>query len=239
MADLDGDGLNEVVGVANAEMDEPYHTYHWAFFVFDGDHAATGRRSMRRHAGWEHPPLSEHPFEDDDWYPPAGVPATTIVNLLGDGRPELIAPVNDGFVYVFDAGAKLQWRYDYSRGKTLLYASEVVVADLSGDGRPELIFGTFGEDGGDGHLVVLSGAGKKLHDLELPGQNPDSGNGIGAAAAPTVADLDGDGQLEILVLTIDHGLDVYTVPGSATNCTPWPTGRANPLRNAIGPHTAP
>jgi hypothetical protein len=140
---------------------------------------------------------------------------------------------------VFDAGARLQWRYDYSRGKTLLYASEVVVADLSGDGRPELIFGTFGEDGGDGHLVILSGTGKRLHDLALPGQNPGSGNGIGAAAAPTVADLDGDGQLEILVLTIDHGLDVYTVPGSATNCTPWPTGRASALRNAIGPHTAP
>jgi len=238
VADLDGDGLNEVIGVANAEMDEPYHTYHYAFFVFDGDHAATGNRSMRRHAGWEYTPLSEHPFVDDDWYPPGGVPATTVVNLLGDDRPELVAPINDGYIYCFSADAGLHWRYDYSRGKDLLYASEVVVADLSGDGRPELIFGTFGEDGGDGHLVVLSAGGKKLHDITLPDQNPDSGNGIGAAAAPTVADLDGDGNLEILVLTIDHGLDVFTVPGSSENCLLWPTGRGNYLRNTIGPHTA-
>ncbi|MFH2007594.1 MAG: VCBS repeat-containing protein [bacterium] len=238
VADLDGDGLNEVIGVANAEMDEPYHTYHYAFFVFDGDHAATGNRSMRRHAGWEHPPLSEHPFEDDDWYPPGGVPAPTIVDLSGDNRPELIAPINDGFIYCFSADGELLWRYDYSRGKDLLYASEVVVADLSGDGRPELIFGTFGEDDGDGHLVILSAAGEQLHDLELPGQDPGSGNGIGAAAAPTVTDLEGDGTLEILVLTIDHGLDVFTVPGSADNCMPWPTGRGNYLRNTIGPNTA-
>ncbi len=238
VADLDGDGLNEVIGVANAEMDEPYHTYHYAFFVFDGDHAATGNRSMRRHPGWEIPPLSEHPFTDDDWYPPGGVPATTIVDITGDELPELVAPVNDGYIYCFNATGKLLWRYDYSRGKDLLYASEVVVADLSGDGRPELIFGTFGEDDGDGHLVVLSAAGKKLHDIALPGQNGDSGNGIGAAAAPTVADLDGDGTLEILVLTIDHGLDVFTVPGSSENCMLWTTGRGSYLRNTIGPNTA-
>ena len=39
-------------------------------------------------------------------------------------------------------------------------------------------------------------------------------------------------------VTIDHGLDVFSVPGSAENCMPWPTGRGNYLRNTIGPHTA-
>jgi hypothetical protein len=63
------------------------------------------------------------------------------------------------------------------------------------------------------------------------------GNGIGVPAAPTVADLDGDGALEILALTFDHGLDVFTVPGSGTNCLPWPTGRGNYLRNGMGPST--
>jgi hypothetical protein len=56
-------------------------------------------------------------------------------------------------------------------------------------------------------------------------------------AAPSVADLDGDGNLEIVLLTFDHGVDVYTVPGSGTECLPWPTGRGNLLRNGQGPAT--
>jgi hypothetical protein len=52
-----------------------------------------------------------------------------------------------------------------------------------------------------------------------------SGNG-----APAIYVLDGDGQLELFVQTFDHGMDVFTVPGSACNCTPWPTDRGGPLR---------
>jgi hypothetical protein len=45
-----------------------------------------------------------------------------------------------------------------------------------------------------------------------------------------VVDLDGDGQLEIFVQSFDHGMDVFTVPGSGCNCKPWTTGRGGPLR---------
>jgi len=73
--------------------------------------------------------------------------------------------------------------------------------------------------------------------VTLPNQGM-NGNGIGIPAAPTVGDLDGDGQLEIAVLTFDHGVDVFTVPGSKTGCMPWPTGRGNYLRNGQGPNYA-
>ena len=43
-------------------------------------------------------------------------------------------------------------------------------------------------------------------------------------------DLDGDGRLEILVQTFDHGLDIFTVPGSGSNCPLWTTARGGPLR---------
>jgi hypothetical protein len=72
--------------------------------------------------------------------------------------------------------------------------------------------------------------------VTLPGQAMD-GNGIGIPAAPTIADLDGDGALEIVVTTFDHGIDVFTVPGSGNNCMLWPTGRGNYLRNGMGPST--
>jgi serine/threonine-protein kinase len=41
-----------------------------------------------------------------------------------------------------------------------------------------------------------------------------------------------------VVQTFDHGIDVLSVPGSGTACTPWPTGRGNLLRNGMGPSTA-
>ena len=46
-------------------------------------------------------------------------------------------------------------------------------------------------------------------------------------------------SLEIVLTTFDHGIDVFRVPGSGTNCLPWPTGRGNTLRNGTGPATAP
>jgi len=247
VGDVDGDGLNEVVGVPNVEMDEPYYTYHHAVMVLQGDYAATEHRSARRLPGWEELPLTEEPMYNDDWYPPGVVPSPAIVDIEGDARNEIVTPAADGRMYAFGPEPKLLWRYDYSRGQPLMNASEAAVADLSGDGRPEIVFGTYGEPGTEGgRLIILSSAGERLHDIALPGQDPDSGNGVGAAATPTIADLDGDGDLEILVLTIDHGLDVFTVDGSACNCVPagadpelycgpWPTGRGNYLRNGRAP----
>jgi len=54
------------------------------------------------------------------------------------------------------------------------------------------------------------------------------GGGSSGNGAQAIYDLDGDGQLELFAQTFDHGMDVFTVPGSACNCTPWPTDRGGP-----------
>lgn len=99
VADLDRDGRNEVVGLPNAELKEPYETQAYAFMVLDGAQGA-GVRSARRHTGFVTLPLSGKPAvrPDGDWYPPSGIPAPIVVDIAGDRRPEIIASVPDGFV---------------------------------------------------------------------------------------------------------------------------------------------
>ena len=238
IADLDRDGRNEVIGLPNAERREPYETQAYAFMVLDGAHG-DGSRSARRHPGFTTLPLSGKPAvrPSGDWYPPSGIPAPTIVDIAGDPRPEIIASVPDGFVYAVGPTGRRLWRFDYAQGAAKTFASEVVAADLNRDGRTELVFGTYALAPGSGRLVVLSASGKRLHDIRLPGQGR-NGNGIGVPAAPSIGDLDGDGRLEIVLSTFDHGLDVFRVPGSGTNLLPWPTGRGSLLRNGTGPATA-
>jgi len=244
IGDLDRDGKNEVIGVPNVEKKEPYETQAYAFMVLDGAYG-NGSRSGRRHKGFNRLPLTRKPAvrPDGDWYPPSGIPAPTLVNLTGDRRPEIVASVPDGSVYAISPKGRRLWRYGYAHpplgsklpgfapsGRAKTFASEVVAADLNRDGRPELVFGTYGLAPDSGRLVVLSRTGKKLYDLRLRHQGRD-GNGIGIPAAPSIADIDRDGRLEIVVTTFDHGIDVYRVPRSNAKSLPWPTGRGNLLRN--------
>lgn len=238
VVDMDGDGKNEVVGIPNTEMKEPYETQSYAFMVLEGAHG-DGSRSARRKAGFETLPVSDKPVvrTGEDYYPPSGIPAPSTVNIVGDAKPEIVAPINDGFIYAIGPDGTRLWRYDYAKGKPKTFASEAVIADLNKDGTPEVVFGTYSLEANGGHIVILANTGALLHDITLPNQGT-NGNGIGIASAPTIADLDGDGQLEILVQTFEHGIDVFTVPGSGKACLLWPNSRGNLLRNGMGPNTA-
>ena len=239
VADLDGDGRNEVVGIPNVEKHIPYRTQGYAFMVLDGAYGK-GNRSARRHPGFESLPMSNHPVHrpDGDWYPPSGIPAPTVVDIGGDARPEIISALPGGRVYAVGPNGRRLWSFEYAPRRAKTFASEVVAADLNKDGTPELVFGTYALHRNAGRLIVLSSRGKKLSVTRLRHQGLD-GNGIGVAAAPSIGRPDRNGTLEIVLTTIDHGVDVYTVPGSGAGCLPWPTGRGNLLRNGMGPATAP
>lgn len=231
VVDLDGDGRNEVLGVPNVEVNDPYETQAYAVMVLEGAYG-DGSRSAMRKPGWEDLPRGGAPISVAGWYPPNGIPAAATVNLQGDPSPEIVASLNDGFMRVFTAQGAELWRWNYTHGKAVMYASEPTVADLNQDGSPEVLFATYGAPDvlDSGRLVILGADGRLLHDIALPNPGRSNGNGNGAPAAPAVGDLDGDGQLEILVQTFEHGMDVFTVPGSAANCLPWPTARGGPLR---------
>ena len=230
VADLDLDGRHEVIGVPNVEMHVPYVTQAYAVMVLEGNHD-DGARSAMRKDGWEELPRGGTPIDVDGWYPPSGVPAPTIIDIRDDPRPEIVVSLNDGHVHCFNADAQLLWQTDFTHGEAIMFSSEVTVADLNQDAAPELLLTTFGDPDvhDSGYLMILNASGSVLHDVSLP--NPGhNGNGNGAPPAPAVYDLDGDGQLEVFVQTFDHGIDVFRIPGSAPNCSLWPTARGGPLR---------
>jgi hypothetical protein len=119
------------------------------------------------------------------------------------------------------------WSSSYTTDDQVLTGG-VVIGDLDRDGVPEIVFASYSPDEGKSNLFVLDAGGNNLWTIPLPRR--------GAMAVPTLADVDGEGSVEIIVSLKDaedmvESLLVYTVPGSADNCLTWPTGRGNLLRN--------
>lgn len=237
VADLNGDGKNEVIAVANVEKDVPYDTKHHSIMVLQGSYG-NGSTSAMRLPGWRNLPSSGYPLNRGSrtWYPPRNPPAPTIVDISGDKRPEILYAAHDGYIYCTSATGQRLWRRDIRHGREIMYGSEIMVADLNRDSIPELILTTYGDPENitpgkaHGYLMIMDNSGNLLFDLQLPRQGT-NGNGKGAPAAPTVMDINGNGTLEILTQTFGAGFFIYTVPGSAENQLLWPTARGNFLRD--------
>jgi hypothetical protein len=147
--------------------------------------------------------------------------------------PEIVFAGFDGRIHAASAAAELLWSYSFTGDDDVLTGG-VAVADLSRDGVPEIVFATYSPVAGKGALYVLDGGGNLAWRIPLPGR--------GAMSVPTIADVDGDGTLEIAVSLKDAGDDgevlLYSVPGSGTSCLLWPTGRGNYRRDGYLPPTA-
>ena len=80
---------------------------------------------------------------------------------------------------------------------------------------------------------MLNNNGAELLRVELSGR--------GTMAAPTLDDLDGDGDLELIVSLKDTlgggdgGVQIWDLPGASDNCVLWGTGRGGLLRQGYVP----
>jgi hypothetical protein len=228
VADVDADGEMEYVLVGDHEHTESTDNQGVTFWVLNSD--------LTRPAGWETPKNTDGPEQGDNLG--SNIVATLPSPSVGDFDEtpglEILAPSYDGYFYAFAATADLLWQYKFGAGPSpYTGASEALIADLNGDGVPEIIFNTFTsgeprEPEMPAHLIILDNKGNELHKIEIFGR--------GSMAAPTISDLDNDGQPELLLSLKDTlggndgGVQIWDLPGASTNCLLWPTGRGNYLR---------
>lgn len=220
LADLDGKGTIEYIVIGNVDgPGDNVVIQNSALLVLNADGT--------RWSGWEIPALGDGVLTQVDL--PQKAPA--IADLNGDGLLEIVAATMDGWIRAYDIHQNVLWAFNYTQG-AVLFATEPVIGDIDGDGELETVFGTRipmqsgGNWDGPVGLWALESDGTITPGFPLPIPTP------GMRATPTLADLDGDGNMDILAATITGQVFVWdTHAVYFPDFIPWPTGRHDLLRS--------
>lgn len=230
VVDVDGDGRMEVVvtgnmydcAVGNDDKGNRYNTV----FIFNADRS----RYSSDKGDWSVPPIDTGAALSEDYnLIENNQPNPAVVDLDGDGIKEIVFPSYDGRVHAFwlDKSEHHSWPYSVASSTEGFhrFASEAAVADLDGDGRAEIIFTTWTQKGSaqNGHLHILNYRGELLHKIALP-PSRGSSSWDGGLAAPTLANIDSDDDLEVVVSTGHAGIVAYDLPGTASAKVLWSNG---------------
>ncbi len=228
IVDVNGDGVVEVVAIGDVHdcHTSPYTDLYTGPYIFNADRS-------RFNAGgfdWTTLPINTGAPVIQNYNVIESVqPNPVTVDLDGDGNLEILYPSYDGRMHAFwlDKTEHHNWPYAVYTGGNYRFASEPVVADLDNDGHPEVIFASWvqKETNQTGKLHILDYQGNPLHEIDLPLAY--SGNWNGALAAPTLANIDSDPDLEVVLNTAHSGFVAYDLPGTAEARILWGTGRGN------------
>lgn len=224
--DVDGDGLPEVILYSDHEKAGEYINRGNCLWVLNPD--------MTRASGFEIPLCSDGPlytgYEDNIVQV---APAPAIADLTDDLRPEIVVPSYDGHTYCFSSDGELLWTYTFDDGNgPFTGGSGAVIGDLNDDAVCEVVFTTYSVEEDKSHLIILDVHGNPLHRVPIAKR--------GSMSPPTLADVDEDGVVEIVISLkdvldgSDGGVQIWDVGSARTGLLPWPTGRGNNLRNGQG-----
>lgn len=234
IADVNGDGVMEVVVTGNVY--DCYAGYppsrYIGVYIFNADRSRFNANGYN----WESVPVNTGaPLSEDYNVIESAMPNPVVADLDGDGLQEILFASYDGRLHAYwlDKTEHYNWPYNVSNtGPGIRFASEPVVADLDNDGLAEVIVTSWPQKGSGyvGKLHILNYQGSVLHEINLPAPygSPDWN---GAMAAPTLANIDADADLELVVNTAHSGLVAYDLPGTAVANILWGTGRGNYQRS--------
>jgi hypothetical protein len=233
LSDLLGNGTVQVIVVGNVYNcgTNPYTDLYEMPFIFNAD------RSRWAAGGYNWtaiptPDASAAPLSEDYSLIENSLPNPVTADLDGDGKKEILFASYDGRVHAYwlDKTEHGNWPFHVDQHGTdgfYRFASEPVVADLDHDGKAEVIFASWTQHASNaaGRLYIVSWDGNLIRSFDLP---RDAGSDYGGSlAAPTLAHLDGDPNLDVVVGTVDMGLVAYRLAGTAGAQLLWPTGRGN------------
>ncbi len=159
----------------------------------------------------------------------------TLADLNGDGQAEIIIGTDDGWVHAVHPDGTIMWSHntapDFNALQPGCSGTEIrsapAVADLNRDGSLEVVVGVgnIPQNHTHGGLIVLRASDGSVYpgwpyltaDVLGDLSGPD-GCSDGIVTSPAVADLDGDGKLEIVAGSFDlrvyaWKLDGRLVPG--------------------------
>jgi hypothetical protein len=241
IADVNGDGVNEIIVVGNVYNcgANPYASLYQMPFIFRAD------RSRWSGSGFDWmtiptPGPGSAPLSEDYNVIETAVPYVAVADLDGDGFKEILFSSYDGKLHAYwlDKTEHGNWPYKVP-GSGIRFASEPAIADLDSDGRAEVILTSWADKASNqvGQLHILDSLGNTMQMVSLPPSFP-SGESNGGLAAPTLANLDGDADMEVVVGTVASGAVTYDLPNTANARLIWDTGRGGLLRAGIAQSSA-